>query len=452
MSRQLVLGTLVIIVLAPLAAGQTTGTALRAPPQVPEDKCVELVVMLDTHTSVIAVSAKAATQVLASEPGVNMHLLESVDKIPVSQAADFVAQVGQLPGVLSAEMLRPVGVPEIEACGEPLGTSAQQCSISFADGSPSDDEFHSQEALAYMPYGKVARWSFNQHQPVLVAVIDTGIDPGHPALVGHVAQSGWDFVSGRPGAIDVANGLDDDHDGWIDESYGHGTFLASVVMLINPDASILPLRVLDADGNGNSFNVADAIYYAADHGAQVINLSLSMSDPSSAVACAMEYARYKGAAIYVAAGNTSKEKVLFPANYDPSIFKWGPCLPEDWVPSAATVTAVASTDAEGIKADFSAWGPEVDIVTPGIGIYGAMPGGGYAWWSGTSMSAAVASGVGSLVDSVVGAYALQHGTPSVIKVTAWSVDKINQAYTGGLGEGFVNAAKASYAAWVLTQP
>jgi thermitase len=452
MSRQPILGTLVMVALAPLAAGQVKGTALRAPPQVPEDKCVELVVMLDSSTSVIAVSAEAATQVLASEPGVNMHLLESLDKIPVSQAADFVAEVGQLPGVLAAELLRPVSVPEIEACGEPLGTSAQQCTISFADGTPSDAEFHAQDALSYVQYGKVANWPYNEHQPVLVAVIDTGIDPGHPALLGHVARTGWDFVDDRPGAIDVANGLDDDHDGWIDEAYGHGTFLASVIRLINPDANILPLRVLDADGNGNSFNVADAIYYAADHGAQVINLSLSMSDPSSTVACAMEYARYKGAAIYVSAGNTSKEKVLFPASYDPSIFKWGPALPVDWVPSAATVTAVASTDAEGIKADFSAWGPEVDIVTPGIGIYGAMPGGGYAWWSGTSMSAAVASGVGSLVDSVVGAYALQHGTPSVLKVTAWSVDKFNQAYAGGLGTGFVNTFQAAKTAWILSQP
>jgi hypothetical protein len=415
---------------------------------------VELVVLLDTGTSVTTVAAKALTQVLSSDTAVNMHLLESIEKYPVSQAEDFAAQVGQLPGVLSAELLRPAGLPEIEACGEPVGVSAQQCTISFADGTPSDEEFHSQDALKLVQFGLVQKWEHNEHQPVLVAVIDTGIDPAHPALLGHVADSGWDFVADRRGGIDVADGVDDDKDGWIDEAYGHGTFLSSVILLINPDAGILPLRVLDADGNGNSFDVADAIYYAADHDANVINLSLSMTSSSTAVAAAMEYARYKGAAIFVAAGNTSAKKVLFPANYDASTFTCHvPFLPQSWVASDSTVTAVASTDAEFVKADFSAWGPEVDLVTPGVGIYGAMPGGGYAWWSGTSMSTAVASGVGSLLDSVVGKDLDAHGgPPALLKETAYPVDEFNKAYAGGLGDGFVDVPKASYAAYVLSNP
>jgi len=114
------------------------------------------------------------------------------------------------------------------------------------------------------------------------------------------------------------------------------------------------------------------------------------------------------------------------------------------------VTAVASIDDKLQKADFSAWGPEVDVVAPGVGIYGAMPGGGYAWWSGTSMSAAVASGVGSLIDSVAGLDMDVHGgAASLLKVTAHPVDKFNQAYAGGLGDGLVNAVKASYAADAL---
>jgi subtilisin family serine protease len=247
----------------------------------------------------------------------------------------------------------------------------------------------------------------------------------------------------------VTNGIDDDGDTWVDEAFGHGTHLSSIVVLLNPDARILPLRVLDAEGNGDSFDVADAIYYAVDHGAQVINLSLSMKTPSTAVALAMEYARFAGVPVFTSAGNNGKEKVLFPGNYDPSTMDFDfPFLPVGWAPSEETVTTVAATDECNKKADFSAYGLDVNLVAPGVNIYGAMPGGGYAWWSGTSMSTAVASGVASLVLSVAGPDLLtppQH----VLMYTAKPVDWLNPDYQGLLGVGSIDAGSA---AWEAAKP
>jgi subtilisin family serine protease len=420
---------------------------LRAPPQAPDKEYVDLVVLLEQDVSPQKLCAKAASKILASKSGVNMHLFQSLTKLPTEEAAGFASQVQSLKGVISAELLKPAGIPEIDACGEPTAVGAQQCTVSFADGTPTDDEFYGQDALEIVDFDTVQGWFKNEHQPVLVAVIDTGIDHAHPMLAGHVAATGWDFITDRPDAVDMADGVDNDKDGWIDEAYGHGTFLSSVILLMNPDARILPLRVLDADGNGNSYDVADAIYYAADHGAHVINLSLSMNQTSMAVAVAMEYARVKGASIFAAAGNTSSEEVLFPASYDARMFKMVfPGMPDGFEPSDDTVTAVASIDSDDVKADFSAWGPEVDVVTPGVGIYGAMPGGGYAWWSGTSMSTAVASGAASLTISVVGADQLKYPPQVLLKFTAQEVDDENEPYAGGLGDGRVNAWYAAHKA------
>jgi subtilisin family serine protease len=106
-----------------------------------------------------------------------------------------------------------------------------------------------------------------------VAVLDTGIDLTHPAFTGHlVPQSDmWDFV-------------DDDNDpseeGMLrtDPSFGHGTHVSGIVALTVPDAKIMPLRILDSDGSGELWRITAALIWAANHGADVVNMSIGYPD------------------------------------------------------------------------------------------------------------------------------------------------------------------------------
>ena len=113
-----------------------------------------------------------------------------------------------------------------------------------------------------------------QGDGVLVAVIDTGVLAEHPAFSGAIAPGGYDFVDSDPDPTDEANGIDDDGDGLVDEGAGHGTMVAGIVRLVAPHARILPLRVLDDEGSGRTFDVAKAIRHAIEQGADIINLSL----------------------------------------------------------------------------------------------------------------------------------------------------------------------------------
>src|SRR5262249_15756207 len=121
---------------------------------------------------------------------------------------------------------------------------------------------------------------------VRVAILDTGIDPTHPAFAGRIATS-WDFLNEQPGATDVAEGLDTNGDGVVDEAWGHGTHVAGIVTLTAPAAQLLIGRVLDSDGQGDVITVACGIRWAIANGARVINLSLGSLSDSPAIRSAL---------------------------------------------------------------------------------------------------------------------------------------------------------------------
>jgi serine protease len=189
--------------------------------------------------------------------------------------------------------------------------------------------------------GAESAWATSTGTGALVAVVDTGVDLGHPDLAGHIVDRGADFVDAK------------DTDGAQDEN-GHGTHVAGIIAAVTgngigvagvaPDARILPVRVLDADGSGSTDQIGAGVRYAADRGADVINLSLGVLSPVGPAAKllgdldpvydAFAYASSKGAVVVVAAGNDS-----FPLCAEPA--------------AAPGVICVGATDRNDLPAFYS---------------------------------------------------------------------------------------------------
>lgn len=215
---------------------------------------------------------------------------------------------------------------------------------------------------------------------VTVAVLDTGLDATHPALAGRLVP-GWDYIDDDADPAEARNGRDDDGDLAADESYGHGTFAGGVVALVAPEAQILPMRVLDSDGRGNLFVVAEAIKDAVDAGADVINLSFGNANkPKPAMLEeAIKDARKRGAVVAASAGNESSTLEQYPA-----------------LLSELLAVGALTADAKRLAA-FSNSGSWVDVAAAGSVVVGPVPGGRYAYWNGTSVAAPFVAGQAALL-------------------------------------------------------
>lgn len=205
-------------------------------------------------------------------------------------------------------------------------------------------------SLQYAPQvtRAVQAWPISAGQGQTIAIVDTGIDPGHPDFAGRVLP-GWNTVT------NTANDLDD---------YGHGTHCAGIaaalasnpdgVMGIAPQARILPVKALGANGSGSDSTVAAGITWAADHGATVVSLSLGGPTDSKVLDDAVAYALDKGVSVVAAMGNDGDNVKSYPAG-----------LPG--------VIAVGATDANDRVASFSQWGSWISVTAPGVGIYSTFP-------------------------------------------------------------------------------
>ena len=192
--------------------------------------------------------------------------------------------------------------------------------------------------------------------PVIVAVIDTGLDYYHPALPReNIFVNEKETLNGRD---DDGNGYIDDVVGWnfVDDSpnpwdnAGHGTMVAGIIVEIDPQVRILPLKVLNFIGQGRASRVAEAIYYAVGMGARVINLSLGGDQRSQAAERAMAYAGSKGVLVVMAVGNGGAR-----------VARAGPF-------AMPNVIAVGATGVDDKRASFSNYGPAVDLAAPGVDI------------------------------------------------------------------------------------
>ena len=195
-------------------------------------------------------------------------------------------------------------------------------------------------------------------RPVIVAVIDTGVDLGHPDLAG----AAW--INSAPGK----GGYADDVNGWnfvaenadLRDRNGHGTVVAGIIAAnpgksfgiagINPWARIMALKAMEIDGKGGSIAVTRAIVYAVKHGARVINLSVGGKHISYAEQKALDYAAQKGVVVVVASGNQGENT----AGYSPAGLR-----------GALTVAAIGP---DLLRQTFSNWGANVALAAPGVDI------------------------------------------------------------------------------------
>lgn len=215
---------------------------------------------------------------------------------------------------------------------------------------------------------------------VKVAVLDGGFDLRHEYLAGRLGDE-WDAIDQDGDAQDLGNDSDDDQDQVTDRCVGHGTFVAGVVAACAPDATILPIRVLDDEGLGDPSALARGIDKAVELGADVINLSLVATTAPEALQEAIQDAIDAGVVIVTSAGND-------------------PTGPFDASFLEARAIEVGGVDGNLLVTDFSPNASWVDLFAPGDTIVGPLGGDVedcYATWSGTSFSCAFVAAAAALV-------------------------------------------------------
>jgi thermitase len=276
-----------------------------------------------------------------------------------------------------------------------------------------------------------AAWRVTRGKPgVKVAVVDSGVDDGHPDLRGQIAAS--EGMVGLRAKLGFGSARDDN---------GHGTHCAGVVAAsgaqgvsgIAPGCKLLICKVLDDQGNGATSQIARGINWATDHDADVISLSMGGPDDARAVRDAVARAISHGVVVVAAMGNEGKELRNYPAAYP-------------------GVIAVGATNASDKLAGFSTRGPWISVCAPGVGILSTTPTYGvtlnspedggidpvYGKLSGTSMATPLVAGIAALVRS-------QHASWSPAQIKAAierGAEQLADASASRVGHGRVNAAGA----------
>ena len=202
---------------------------------------------------------------------------------------------------------------------------------------------------------------------IVVAIIDNGVDFSHPLFADANFVAGYDFVDNDSIPAEEEGDL-----------LSHGTFVTGLIRLTAPEATIMPLRVFNEFGNGNEFDVVQAIYHAINNGADVINMSFSCRAASITLMTAIADAHASGIVMLASVGNEQTSVDVFPA-----------ALPG--------VVAVSAIDTLEYLASFSSYGDFIDVSAPGVRVYSAFSG-EHEWgtWSGTSFSVALVTGTAIL--------------------------------------------------------
>jgi hypothetical protein len=333
---------------------------------------------------------------------------------------------------------------------------------------PNDPDFSRQWYMNKMSVP--AAWDYTQgSNDIIVAVLDTGVDMKQPELAANIWTNPNPGKPGDPsGYVNDIHGwnfVENNNDpspqftsGWTEAGITHGTVIAGLIGAVGNNSSgiaginwrvkIMPLRILDSEGIGDSATAAKAIDYAVAHGARVLNFSFVTNEHSSVLDAAIARAAKAGVLIVAAAGNdrdTSGDNLdktpMYPVCSDGAGTNY--------------VIGVAATDLNDKRADFSNYGANcVDISAPGQDIIStqlynpSLAGfGSYtrAGWNGTSVASPMISGIAALMLAANPGLSRETLVQYLLS-TADPIDALNPLYRGELGAGRVNAERAVKAA------
>ncbi|MBW3615407.1 MAG: S8 family serine peptidase [Actinobacteria bacterium] len=239
-----------------------------------------------------------------------------------------------------------------------------------------NDPYYPESQKPYLDQVRLpTAWDATLGSGVVIAVLDSGVDQDHPDLAGSRLLPGRDFINGDTDPQD---------------DYGHGTLVTGVAAATTNNgigvagvagaSKILPVKVLDNTGAGPDSKIAEAVKWAADQGADVINLSFGLAAESPVLRAALDYALAKDAVLVAAAGNEGTPVTAYPGAH----------------PGVLAVTAV---DSQNRLTYFSNWSTATDLAAPGVKLAGPALGRDevYGRDTGTSFAAAIVSGIAALV-------------------------------------------------------
>ena len=316
----------------------------------------------------------------------------------------FLNLLGNTVGIVNAEadqLLSLVGGLNLVTT-PPAGLS-DTTPVSYS-GSTVWDGYVNQPAAGIVRVSE-AQTTFKVLGTGIVADIDTGVDPNHPALKPALLP-GYDFTRNQPSGSEMtdytgtppsgstsnvaqvnqstAAVLDQSTAAVLDNSqyaaFGHGTMVMGIIHLVAPQAQLLPLKAFSSDGSGYLSNILHAVYYGVQNGANVINMSFDMKSNSMEFSKAITYANQNSVICAASAGNDGVQEIVYPAAYQ------------------SDVMGVASTSNADTRSSFSNYGDGIVwVAAPGEGIVSTYPFGTYAAGWGTSFSAPFVSGAGALL-------------------------------------------------------